>query len=98
MEVVDLRSMEVSDVQPVGSDPDVLAFDPSWSRLYVATESGGLWIYEAHGRRLTPLGALALPHAHTVSVDPATHLVYLPLENLAGRPTLRIATGIRRQP
>ena len=98
MEAVDLRSMEVSDIQPVGEDPDVLAFDPSWARLYVATESGGLWIYEARGRRLVTLGALALPHAHTVSVDPASHLVYLPLENLDGRPMLRIASGIRHPP
>jgi hypothetical protein len=28
--------------------------------------------------------------AHTVCVDPATHRVYLPLENVQGRPVLRI--------
>ena len=31
-----------------------------------------------------------LSHAHTVSVDPRTHRVYLPLENVDGRPVLRI--------
>ena len=34
--------------------------------------------------------AVAIPHAHSVCVDPATHLVYLPLENVGGRPVLRI--------
>jgi hypothetical protein len=33
---------------------------------------------------------MVMPHAHTVCVDPATHLVYLPLENLDGHPILRI--------
>ena len=33
---------------------------------------------------------MTMPHAHTVCVDPATHLVYLPLENLDGHPVLRI--------
>jgi DNA-binding beta-propeller fold protein YncE len=94
IEVVDLRSMEVTDVQPVGRSPDVLAFDPEWRRLYVATEGGGLWLYQVRGRRLVVEGVLDLPHAHTVSVDPVTHLVYLPLESLGGRPTLRIVRGV----
>ena len=44
------------------------------------------------GRKLVKLGqAFLAPHAHTVAVDPATHLVYLPLESgQGGRPELRI--------
>jgi DNA-binding beta-propeller fold protein YncE len=95
LEVVDLRSMQVSDIAKVGDDPDVLAFDPEWSRLYVATEKGGLWIYDVRGQRLITDGAIDLPHAHTVSVDPSTHRVYLPLENLNGRPILRVLLGVR---
>jgi len=94
MEVVDLRTMEVTDIEPVGEDPDVLALDSEWQRLYVATEGGGVWIYRVRGRRLQVEGVLDLSHAHTVSVDPATHLVYLPLQSLAGRPTLRILSGV----
>ena len=94
VEVVDLHSMQVTDVEPVGVSPDVLAFDPEWRRLYVATEGGGLWLYQVRGRRLVVEGVLDLPHAHTVSVDPVTHLVYLPLESLGGRPTLRILRGV----
>jgi hypothetical protein len=38
---------------------------------------------------------LRIPHAHTVAVDPATHRVYLPLENVNGRPVLRILAPTR---
>ena len=94
LETVDLRSMQVSDIVRTGADPDVLAYDSEWSRLYVATEAGGLWVYHLRGQRLITDGALDLPHAHTVSVDPATHRVYLPLENLDGRPVLRVLQGV----
>src|SRR5438477_10085804 len=38
--VLDLRTLQLRQVLPIGSDPDVLAFDPSLGRLYVAAESG----------------------------------------------------------
>jgi hypothetical protein len=47
-------------------------------------------VFEEKGRDLALLGTLSIPHAHTVSVDPKTHLVYFPLENIDGRPLLRI--------
>jgi hypothetical protein len=31
-----------------------------------------------------------MPHAHTVSVDPRTHLAYFPLQNVDEHPLLRI--------
>jgi len=31
-----------------------------------------------------------MPHAHTVSVDTDTHLVYFPLQDIDGHPILRI--------
>ncbi len=43
-------------------------------------------------RILTSLGQFHIPHAHTVSVDPKSHLVYFPLENVNGHPLLRIMT------
>ncbi|PYO79005.1 MAG: hypothetical protein DMD63_05565 [Gemmatimonadetes bacterium] len=79
----------------VPDDPDVLAWDPSWRRLYVAAESGALAAYVLDGNTLRPLGQIRAPHAHTVSVDPRTHLVYVPLENLNGRPVLRIYEAMR---
>jgi DNA-binding beta-propeller fold protein YncE len=85
--------MEVTGTLKVGGDPDVLAFDPGWQRLYVATEEDGLWAYRVRGRHLVIEGRLDFPHAHTVSVDTATHLVYLPLQSVDGRPVLRILAG-----
>lgn len=93
VQVVDLRSLQVTDIVKVGDDPDVLAFDPQANHLYVATEGGGLWVYHLRGKRLVVDGTLDIPHAHTVSVDPSTHRVYLPLESLGGRPVLRVLQG-----
>ena len=95
LQVVDLRTMKV--VQNVNGpdDPDVLAWDPGLRRLYVGAESGVLSVYWLDGTTLRPAGEVRAPHAHTVSVDPRTHLVYLPLENVNGRPVLRIYEPIR---
>jgi DNA-binding beta-propeller fold protein YncE len=95
--VVDLGTMRVLAIYPVGQDPDVLAFDPVWGRLYVSAESGRVSVFS---EQVSPTsvtlhhdGDLEIPHAHTVSVDPRTHLVYFPLENIDGKPILRIMTG-----
>jgi DNA-binding beta-propeller fold protein YncE len=90
---VDLRTMRVTQQQPVGSDPDVLAFDPGWGRLYVAAESGSVTVLEERGDTLVRVGSLGMPGAHSVSVSPATHLVYFPLKDIRGRPVLRILRG-----
>jgi hypothetical protein len=52
-------------------------------------------VYRLQERRLVTEGVLDLPHAHTVSVDSSTHLVYLPLQSLEGRPVLRILSGVK---
>jgi DNA-binding beta-propeller fold protein YncE len=88
--VFDLKSMKLLSVHPVGDDPDVLAFDPGLKRLYVSAESGTVTVFQENDRDLRLLGQFNVPHAHTVSVDPKTHLVYFPLENVQGRPLLRI--------
>jgi DNA-binding beta-propeller fold protein YncE len=88
--VVDLTNMKALGTYPVGDDPDVLAFDPGLKQLYVSAESGDVWIYRENGKGLVGVGSFSMPHAHTLSVDPKTHLVYFPLENIHGRPILRI--------
>jgi DNA-binding beta-propeller fold protein YncE len=88
--VVDLRTMQVLSHQPVGDDPDVLAWDAAWRRLYVASESGVVSSFVADGATLRSAGEIRAAHAHTVAVDPRTHRVYLPLENIGGRAVLRI--------
>ena len=88
--VFDLTSLRVTAIHSVGDDPDVLAFDPGLQRLYVAAESGVVTVFQRRERALQPLGEYRAPAAHSVSVDPATHRVYLPLENVGGRPVLQI--------
>jgi DNA-binding beta-propeller fold protein YncE len=88
--VVDLTTMKVLATHPVGKDPDVLAFDPGVKRLYVSAESGNVFVFREDGKTLVDEGHISIPHAHTVCVDPHTHLVYFPLENIDGHPLLRI--------
>jgi DNA-binding beta-propeller fold protein YncE len=88
--VFDLKTMKLLSVHQVGDGPDVLAFDPVLKRLYVSTESGTVTVFQENGTELRPLGQLHMPHAHTVSVDPKTHLVYFPLQDIGGHPILRI--------
>ena len=88
--MVDLDTMKILSTYEVGEDPDVLAFDSGLKRLYVSSESGTVDVFESLRRSLVLLGSFTMPHTHTVSVDPKTHLVYLPLENVIGHPLLRI--------
>jgi DNA-binding beta-propeller fold protein YncE len=89
--VVDMDDFEVKQVLSTGEDPDVLALDTALDRLYVATESGIVSIFQLDGRTLRKLDDLRVEsNAHTVSVDSGTHEVYLPLKSVDGRPVLRI--------
>ena len=92
--VVDLRTMRTTATLRTAGDPDVVALDPGLGRLYVGCEAGAVSVYEerfADGRgTLAPLGEYRAPHAHSVSADPTTHRVYVPLQDVNGKPTLRI--------
>jgi DNA-binding beta-propeller fold protein YncE len=93
--VVDLTNMQVLATYPVGKDPDVLAFDTGLKQLYVSAESGNVTVFRESGKALVVVGTLSMPHAHTVAVDSATHLVYFPLQNIDGHPLLRIMEANR---
>ena len=82
----------------MGASPDVPAFDSRLRRLYVAAESGEVAVFAEHGHGLRKLGqAMLAAEAHTVAVDPRTHLVYFPLERGSdGRPELRVMAPVRR--
>jgi DNA-binding beta-propeller fold protein YncE len=95
---LDLRRMRVTGSARVGGSPDVLAFDAPLGRLYVASEVGDVAVFRERGRRLVKLGqSLLAPFAHTVAVDPRSHLVYFPLQQGSrGRPQLRIMAARTR--
>jgi DNA-binding beta-propeller fold protein YncE len=78
--------------ETVGGGPDVLAYDPGLRRLYVSSESGVVSVFQADDK-ITKLGqAFLADNAHSVAVDPSTHLVYFPLRNVDGRSVLRVMT------
>lgn len=90
--VVDLRARRQTTTLPLPPGIDVLAFDPGLQRLYAASETGMVAVFTvAADRSITEMGRGFLgPNAHSVAVDPATHRVYFPLENVGGRPVLRV--------
>jgi YVTN family beta-propeller protein len=74
----------------VGNNPDVLAFDPSLHTVYVAAEGGPLTTFSDADRTVQRTGQQDVgPDAHVVAVDPDTHHLYVPLQNLNGHPVLR---------
>jgi DNA-binding beta-propeller fold protein YncE len=87
--VFDLGTMSVTASASVGDGPDVLALDPGLRRLYVASESGVVAVFDVASRVRKLAEGQAGPDAHSVAVDPSTHLVYLPLTDVGGRPVLR---------
>jgi DNA-binding beta-propeller fold protein YncE len=92
---LDLETMAVTGRANIGAAPDVLAFDPSLRRLYVASESGVISVFSETGQGLRKLGEDFLAtEAHTVAVDPETHLVYFPLQGPNGKPHLLIMRPI----
>lgn len=96
--VFDLETRKATATQSVGSDPDVLAFDKSLGRLYVSAESGVISIFEERDRSLEKIGeGFFASNAHSVAVDSRTHRVYFPLQNVRGKPILRIALPSDKQ-
>lgn len=63
----------------------MLAFDPGLHRLYVASESGGVSVYDvARGSLLRAAQSFMHENAHVFAVDRRTHRVYFPLQNAGG--------------
>jgi DNA-binding beta-propeller fold protein YncE len=87
---VDLNSWQVLGTNPLGENPDVLAYDQNAHRLYVAAESGTVTILDLRDRKLTVAGSGHLADgAHVVAVDPGTHHSFYPVPAGAlGRPAL----------
>jgi YVTN family beta-propeller protein len=94
----DMRTMRPLASFPVGSGPDVIAYDPVFKYLYVASEAGPVSVFRVATGSVKKLGDEFIgPNAHVVAVDPATHRVYFPLKNLNGHTAMRIFEAIDRQ-
>ena len=97
--VFDLQTKKATATLQVGADPDVLAFDSNLHRLYVSAESGNIAIYDEHERALQKVFVgFFVANAHTVAVDSRTHRVYWPLQNVGGKPVLRITLPYDQKP
>ena len=90
--VVDLRERRQTATLPLPAGIDVLAFDPSLLRLYGASETGTVVVFDVDAARgVTERGrGFVGPNAHTVAVDPVSHRVYFPLADVRGHPVLRV--------
>lgn len=89
--VVDFAAMQVVQTISVGNRPDVLTLDPVRDRLYVASESGIVSVFNVKPKRIEKLAEGPIgENAHSIVVDPESGLLYLPLRNLNGHPVLRI--------
>lgn len=90
--VVDLLSGKIRSSLPTGRRPDILSFDFSRGLLFVASESGFVDVYRKTGKELVPISTKSFLgfRAHSILVDPSTHLLFLPLENDEGHAVLRI--------
>jgi YVTN family beta-propeller protein len=96
---LDLAEKKQIAIFSVGEGPDVLAFDKILGRLYVASESGVVSIFEIDRKsndKTKSLKEIAseffAANAHTVAVNNSSHLLYFPLENINGKPILRIVS------
>jgi DNA-binding beta-propeller fold protein YncE len=89
--VLSLASRHVLATIAVGGDSDLLAFDPRLQRLYVAGEHGIVSAFALQRGSLHRIGQGRLgPDAHMVTLDPATHRVCFPLQDLHGKTVLHI--------
>lgn len=95
--VIDLDDGHTTGTIDVGDNPDVLAFDYGLHRLYVASESGTVTILDEIRGSLRKVAETKLADgAHTVAVDQTNHRVVFPLENVDGRPILRVMAPFDR--
>lgn len=90
---VDLQTMLAlpGSLLSVAYNPDIVRLDQPLHLLFVGS-AGGISIFDESGRGLKKLGDYSLGGGshHTVAIDEATQLIYLPQPSVGDRPVLRI--------
>ena len=92
MTVFDLGKHTPIAFLPLADGPDVIKFDSSLGRIYVACYSGAISVFHQddpdHYRKLEDF---RVQHAvHSLAVDPKTHRVYTPEQEDDGKPVARM--------
>ena len=90
---VDLQTMQAfpGPLIPVAYNPDIVRLDHPLHLLFVGC-AGGISIFDESGRGLKKLSDYNLGGGshHTIAIDEATQLVYLPQPSVGDRPILRV--------
>lgn len=90
---VDLQTMKPfpGPLLPVAFNPDIVRLDHPMHLLVVGC-AGGISLFDESGRQLKKLGDYFLGGGshHTIAIDEATQLIYLPQPSVGGRPVLRV--------
>jgi DNA-binding beta-propeller fold protein YncE len=89
--IVDSTNWSIAGTYPVGQGPDMLAYDTSGRRLYVAAESGIVAVLLLHDRSVPVIRSDFLADgAHVVAVNSDTHRTYYPVHGGPEGPNLLI--------
>ena len=93
MAVFDLQSHRPIVNLPMAEGGDVIAYDPTLRRIYVACYGGAISVFqEDDARHFRKLGDVPVERkVHSLAVDLATHRVYVPEQEAGGAPAARIA-------
>jgi len=90
--VFDLDTFRAIAHLPMAKGADVVMFDPGLGRIYVACSSGVISVFQmddpTHFRKLSDVPVE--PKIHSLVVDPRTHRVYAPAEQVNGRPASKM--------
>ena len=90
---VDLQTMQAfpGPLLSVAYNPDIVRLDHPLHLLFVGC-AGGISIFDESGRGLKKLGDYFLGGGshHTIAIDEATQLIYLPQPSVGDRPILRV--------
>jgi DNA-binding beta-propeller fold protein YncE len=93
MTVFDLDKHEPIAFLPMANGPDVIKFDPGLGRIYVACYSGAISVFhEDDANHYRKLEDFKVQHAvHSLAVEPDTHRVYVPEQEVDGKPAARMS-------
>jgi DNA-binding beta-propeller fold protein YncE len=90
--VFDLEAHRVIASLKIGGGPDSVAFDPTLHRIYSAGKAGKLTVIQQNGPDTYRVLDRIRTHygAHTLSVDPVSHKVFVAYASLFARPRIAV--------
>jgi len=95
--IFDLNEHRVVATVPIGKAPDSVAFDPELHRIYTTGKSGVLVVIQQEEPNTYKVLDIIRLHygAHTLTLDPATHALYVGYAGLVVNPRVAVFTPRR---